>query len=34
MIFGEKLEEDFKATDDWLTKWKERHGIVYKKLHG
>jgi hypothetical protein len=31
--FGEKLEEDFKATDGWLTRWKERHGIVYKKLH-
>jgi hypothetical protein len=32
--FGEKLEEDFKATNGWLTRWKERHGIVYKKLHG
>jgi hypothetical protein len=31
--FGEKLE-DFKATDGWLTRWKETHGIVYRKLHG
>ncbi|KAF2889498.1 hypothetical protein ILUMI_16675, partial [Ignelater luminosus] len=21
-------------TDGWLTRWKNRHGIVYKKLHG
>jgi hypothetical protein len=32
--FGEKLEEDFKVTNGWLTRWKERHDIVYKKLHG
>jgi hypothetical protein len=31
--FGEKFEEDFKATNGWLTRWKDRHGIVYKKLH-
>ena len=29
--FAEKLNEDFKATDGWLTRWKERHSIVYKK---
>jgi hypothetical protein len=28
VIFGEKLEEDFKATDRWLP----RHCIVYKEL--
>jgi hypothetical protein len=28
--YGENLQ-DFKATDRWLTGWKERHGIVYKK---
>lgn len=27
-------EEDFRATDGWLTRWKERHGIIYKKLQG
>jgi hypothetical protein len=29
--FGEKLE-DFKATNGWLTRWKERHNIVYKNF--
>lgn len=27
-------EEDFRATDGWLTRWKERHGIIYEKLQG
>jgi len=27
-------EMTFTATDGWLTRWKERHDIVYKKLHG
>ncbi|XP_025206204.1 tigger transposable element-derived protein 4-like [Melanaphis sacchari] len=25
---------NFNATDGWLTRWKDRHDIVYKKLHG
>ena len=25
---------DFKATDDWLTRWKKRYGVTYAKLHG
>lgn len=31
---AEKMCEPFTATDGWLTRWKERHGIVFKKLHG
>ncbi len=27
-------KKDFKATDRWLTRWKEMHSIVYKKVHG
>jgi len=27
-------ENDLTATDGWLTRWKERHDIVYKNLHG
>jgi hypothetical protein len=27
-------EINFNATDGWLTRWKDRHDIVYKKLHG
>lgn len=27
-------EVNFNATDGWLTRWKDRHDIVYKKLHG
>nr|XP_042912844.1 tigger transposable element-derived protein 6-like [Parasteatoda tepidariorum] len=30
-LFG---DSDFKATDGWLTRWKERNNIVYRKLHG
>ncbi|GBN80186.1 Tigger transposable element-derived protein 4 [Araneus ventricosus] len=25
---------DFKATDGWLARWKDRSNIVYRKLHG
>lgn len=31
---GKEMGEDFQATDGWLTRWKGRHGIEYKKLHG
>jgi hypothetical protein len=31
--FGQKLKEDFKATDGWLTRWKEKDSIIYRKLH-
>jgi hypothetical protein len=31
--FGEKSEEDLKITVEWVTRWKVRHGIVFKKLH-
>ncbi|GBO08023.1 hypothetical protein AVEN_39143-1, partial [Araneus ventricosus] len=27
-------DSDFKATDGWLTRWKDRNIIVYRKLHG
>lgn len=26
--------DDFSASDGWLSRWKERNGIVFKKLHG
>ena len=26
--------ENFNPIDGWLTKWKERNNIVYRKLHG
>lgn len=26
--------EDFKPTDGWLSRWKDRHNIVYKKVCG
>ena len=26
--------ETFNPIDDWLTKWKERNVILYRKLHG
>lgn len=32
--FGKAMNIDFKASDGWLTRWKERHGIIFKKLHG
>ena len=25
---------DFVASDGWLSRWKVRHGIVYKRMHG
>ena len=25
---------DFVASDGWLSRWKARHGILYKKMHG
>ncbi|KII65672.1 hypothetical protein RF11_16081 [Thelohanellus kitauei] len=25
---------DFKATDSWLSRWKVRHNITFKKAHG
>ena len=25
---------DFEATNGWLYRWKERHNLSYKKLHG
>ena len=25
---------DFKATNGWICRWKNRHGIKYKKQHG
>ena len=25
---------DFKATDGWLSRWKKREGIKYKRSHG
>jgi hypothetical protein len=28
------VHDDFKATDDWLSRWKCRHGIKFKKAHG
>ncbi|KAF2902730.1 hypothetical protein ILUMI_03456 [Ignelater luminosus] len=28
------MGENIDLTDGWLTRWKNRHGIVYKKLHG
>lgn len=31
---GKQLIEDFTATVGWLTRLKEHHGIVYKKLCG
>ncbi|GBN34699.1 Tigger transposable element-derived protein 4 [Araneus ventricosus] len=30
-LFG---DSDFKATDGWLNRWKDRNNIVYRKLHG
>ncbi|GBN52467.1 Tigger transposable element-derived protein 4, partial [Araneus ventricosus] len=30
-LFG---DSDFKATEGWLTRWKDRNNIVYRKLHG
>ncbi|XP_041361927.1 tigger transposable element-derived protein 4-like [Gigantopelta aegis] len=27
-------KEDFNPTNGWLSRWKERHNIVYKRLHG
>jgi hypothetical protein len=32
MILVKNYKKIFKATDVWLTRWKERHGIVHKKL--
>jgi hypothetical protein len=33
--FGDKLEDfKVKATDGWLTSWKETYGTVCKKLNG
>ena len=33
--FGVKLGyPDFKPTDGWLTRWKKRNDIVYKRAHG
>ncbi|XP_035224019.1 tigger transposable element-derived protein 4-like [Stegodyphus dumicola] len=26
--------DDFKATDGWLSRWKSRHDIKFKKAHG
>jgi hypothetical protein len=26
--------DDFKATDGWLSRWKCRHDIKFKKSHG
>ena len=26
--------QGFEATNGWLHRWKERHSLVYKKLHG
>lgn len=26
-------EDTFVATDGWLTRWKKRHGVVYKKIY-
>ena len=26
--------EDFNPTNGWLSRWKERHNIVYKRIHG
>lgn len=26
--------DDFKATDGWLSRWKSRHDIKFKKVHG
>ena len=26
--------ENFNPIDGWLTRWKERNNIVYRKLHG
>jgi len=28
------MNEEFPATDVWLTRWKARQGIVFKKLQG
>ncbi|XKL64446.1 hypothetical protein PGB90_004532 [Kerria lacca] len=33
-VTAKKLNEDFQATDSWRMRWKEHHGIVYKKLQG
>ena len=33
--FAKKLgRNDFKATDGWLSRWKARHNIKFKKAHG
>ena len=33
--FAKKLSHiDFKATDGWLSRWKTRFGIKFKKAHG
>ena len=41
-ILKEKAEElskklgnhGFKASDGWLSRWKVRHNIIFKKVHG
>ena len=32
--FASALNNDFKATNGWLYRWKVRHGIKFKKAHG
>ena len=31
--FATALNQDFKATNQWLCRWKTRHGIKFKKAH-
>ena len=34
-VLAKKLgSNDFKATDGWLSRWKARHNIKFKKAHG
>lgn len=32
--FGEQFGRSFSATEGWLSRWKGRHGIKFKKAHG
>ena len=32
--FASMLKKEFKTTNGWLCRWKTRHGIKFKKVHG
>lgn len=34
-FFAEKIgHSDFKATEGWISRWKDRHNIKFKRFHG